>query len=255
MDAEGNFRMDAVAWGVCIGAEPDLSGKAYWLLKDYIANGYGLVVGHDTMYAYAGAYYDAYGTDLDESTIDPNDGTTWYYSVNSWQPVATDPDGNLSRTRGGHFYMNQLMGSNKGNVYSGNVTPSDAPSKILSTGGAYGQYGKNIQFGSDTLEVLMNGYSMQEALDTPKYRTPTNYPYFFQEGRTNIKTNKTHTNQQAAFGTIWLNYYGINSYGAEFGYEETPRTWSIDPPERLCVPSTTILVCTPPAGNRDTVHR
>lgn len=228
VDAEGNFRMDSIAWGVCIGAEPDLSGKAYWLLKDYVANGYGLVVGHDTMYAYAGAYYDAYGTDLDESTIDPNDGTTWYYSVNSWQPVATDPDGNLSRTRGGHFYMNQLMGSNKGNVYSGNVTPSDAPSKILSTGGANGQYGKNIQFGSDTLKVLMNGYSMQEALDTPKYRTPTNYPYFFQEGRTNIKTSKTHTNQQAAFGTIWLNYYGVNSYGAEFGYEENPRTWSID---------------------------
>ncbi|NAL19856.1 hypothetical protein GUB24_25430, partial [Escherichia coli] len=72
VDAEGNYRVDSVGWGVCCYEEPDLSGKAYWVLKDYLANGYGFLAGHDTMYAYAGAYYDAYGADLDESTIDPN---------------------------------------------------------------------------------------------------------------------------------------------------------------------------------------
>lgn len=41
VDAEGNYRMDSVGWGVCVSEEPDLSGKAYWVLKDYLANGYG----------------------------------------------------------------------------------------------------------------------------------------------------------------------------------------------------------------------
>ena len=68
LDAEGNYRFDSVAWGVCTDDEPDLSGKAYWALKQYIGQGYGFMIGHDTLYAYAGAYYDAYGMDLDEST-------------------------------------------------------------------------------------------------------------------------------------------------------------------------------------------
>lgn len=55
VDAEGNYRVDSVGWGVCVYEEPDLSGKAYWVLKDYLANGYGFLSGHDTMYAYAGA--------------------------------------------------------------------------------------------------------------------------------------------------------------------------------------------------------
>ena len=142
VDAEGNYRMDSVGWGVCVYEEPDLSGKAYWTLKDYLANGYGFLSGHDTMYAYPGAYYDAFGADLDESTIDPNDGTTWYYDINSWLPgtVGYTRDGRQSNTRGGHFYMNQLMGSNKGNVLSGTVKPSDAVSGLLSIGGSHGIY-------------------------------------------------------------------------------------------------------------------
>ncbi len=34
VDAEGNYRMDSFAWGVCTDQEPDISGKAYWELKN-----------------------------------------------------------------------------------------------------------------------------------------------------------------------------------------------------------------------------
>lgn len=235
VDAEGNYRMDSVGWGVCTGEEPDLSGKAYWTLKDYIANGYGFLTGHDTMYAYAGAYYDALGTDLDESTIDPNDGTTWYYDINSWVPGTTatsyirDPNdihhitgiAGKSTTRGGHFYMNQLMGTNKGNILSGNVLPSDAPSLILSSGGSHGTYGKNIMYGSKQLEILQNGYSAELAKANPRYRTPTNYPYAFSEGQV-IGSSFTHSNGQIAFGPIWANYYGINQGHLDYGYDKGP---------------------------------
>ena len=219
--------MDSVGWGVCTSDEPDLSGKAYWQLKDYIANGYGFLTGHDTLYAYAGAYYDAYGTDLDESSIDPNDGTTWYYSLNSWLPYGTTKDGQTSEQRGGHFYMNQLMGSNKGNVNSGTVSPSDAPGLILSTGGSHGVYGKNIQYGSESIRVAQTGYSAAQALQNPKYRTPTNYPYSFAAGQV-FPASFTHTNQQAAFGTIWADYSGGNKAAELYGYYTDPRYWTIN---------------------------
>lgn len=227
VDAEGNYRMDSVGWGVCTSDEPDLSGKAYWQLKDYIANGYGFLTGHDTLYAYAGAYYDAYGTDLDESSIDPNDGTTWYYSLNSWLPYGTTKDGQTSEQRGGHFYMNQLMGSNKGNVNSSTVSPSDAPGLILSTGGSHGVYGKNIQYGSESIHVAQTGYSAAQALQNPKYRTPTNYPYSFSAGQM-FPASFTHTNQQAAFGTIWADYSGGNKAAELYGYYTDPRYWTIN---------------------------
>ena len=227
VDAEGNYRMDSVGWGVCTSDEPDLSGKAYWQLKDYIANGYGFLTGHDTLYAYAGAYYDAYGADLDESSIDPNDGTTWYYSLNSWLPYGTTKDGQTSEQRGGHFYMNQLMGSNKGNVNSGTVSPSDAPGLILSTGGSHGVYGKNIQYGSESIHVAQTGYSAAQALQNPKYRTPTNYPYSFAAGQV-FPASFTHTNQQAAFGTIWADYSGGNKAAELYGYYTDPRYWTIN---------------------------
>ena len=235
MDAEGNYRMDSVGWGVCTHEEPDLSGKAYWVLKDYLANGYGFLTGHDTMYAYAGAYYDAFGVDLDESSIDPNDTTTWYYDLNSWQPGTTatsynrDPNNihhitgiaGKSETRGGHFYLNQLMGTNKGNISSKNVTPADAPSLILSAGGSHGKYGKNIMYGSRQLEILQNGYSADLAKKNPRYRTPTNYPYAFTEGQV-ISSSFTHSNSQIAFGPIWANYYGINQGHLDYGYDKDP---------------------------------
>ena len=221
VDAEGNYRVDSVAWGVCTGEEPDISGKAYWVLKDYIADGYGFMAGHDTMYAYAGAYYDAFGVDLEESTIDPNDGTTWYYDINSWMPGTTATSYNRdssntitgiagkSETRGGHFYMNQLMGSNKGNVFSDTVKPSDAPSYILSLGGSHGPLGKFTMYGTEELKVLQTGYTHEQALANAKYRTPTNYPFVFSTNEI-FAAADTHTNQQVAFGPIWVNYHGTN---------------------------------------------
>lgn len=209
VDAEGNYRMDSFAWGVCTDQEPDISGKAYWQLKDYIAQGYGLMVGHDTLYAYAGAYYDAFGTDLDESSIDPADTTTRYYALNSWVPNT------------GHWYMNELMGANGGNVNSGSVLASDAPSLILSTGGSHGQYGKNIQYGTEELHILQTGWDAATAAANVKYRTPTNFPYSFSVGQT-FGAAWTHTNQQAAFGTIWVDYSGTNKGAAEYGYYEDP---------------------------------
>ena len=228
VDAEGNYRMDSVGWGVCTYQEPDISGKAYWVLKDYISDGYGFLAGHDTMYAYAGAYYDAFGVELDESSIDPNDGTTWYYDINSWNPGTTahDPNGNKSTTRGGHFYMNQLMGSNKGNVYSGSVAPTDAASLILSTGGSHGKYGKLAMYGSTQLGVRELGYPAETAKANPRYRTPTNYPYVFGKGQT-LNASLTHTNGQAAFGTIWVDYIG-NAGASLWGGYADPLYWTID---------------------------
>ena len=228
VDAEGNYRMDSVGWGVCTVDEPDISGKAYWVLKQYIANGYGFLAGHDTMYAYAGAYYDAHGKDLSEASIDPNDGTTWYYDINSWNPGTTahSPSGAVSTTRGGHFYMNQLMGSNKGNVTSGTVTPADAPSQILSTGGSHGQYGKLAMYGSDLLNIKQIGFSGSLAQSNPRYRTPTNYPHAFSVGN-DILGSMTHTNGQAAFGTIWVNYQE-NKMDSEWGAYADPMWWVID---------------------------
>lgn len=230
VDAEGNYRVDSVGWGVCTYDEPDVSGKAYWVLKDYISNGYGFLTGHDTMYAYAGAYYDAkLGADLDESSIDPNDGTTWYYNLNSWTPGTTahDPNGNTSATRGGHFYMNELMGSNSGNVYSGTTVPSDAPSLILSTGGSHGKYEKRAMYGSETLHIAHLGYDAALAASNPRYRTPTNYPYAFGNGQT-FNVALTHTNGQAAFGTIWADYAGRNLGADLWGAYEDPLYWTVD---------------------------
>lgn len=239
VDAEGNFRMDSFAWGVCTYQEPDLSGKAYWCLKNYLANGYGFLIGHDTLYAYAGAYYDAlrnapdpYWQVFRESEINPKDTATWYYNVNSWTPNGSSnmdsPDNNWPWYRGGHWYLNELIGSNKGNVYSGTTKPSDAPSLILSTGGSHGRYGKRIMYGSTTLGISQLGYTTAQAIENPKYRTPTNYPYAFTQGQT-ISANETHSNGQAAFGPIWVKYAGAN-FGATngFGCYPDPKYWTID---------------------------
>lgn len=225
VDAEGNYRVDSVGWGVCTYQEPDISGKAYHILKDFISNGYGFLTGHDTLYGYAGAYYDAFGVDLDKSTINPNDGTTWYYDINSWQPgtTATDQDGNKSSTRGGHFYLNQLIGTNKGNVYSNNVAPSDAPSLILSTGGSHGKYGKDTMYGGNSLTVVQQGYSAELAKNNPRYRTPTNYPYSFNEGLV-FTSSFTHSNGQASFAPIWVKYNGKNQAPVN---RTDPMYWTI----------------------------
>ena len=151
MDAEGNYRMDSFAWGPGVIDEPDLSGKAFWALKDYIADGYGMMIGHDTMYGYAGAYTDAWkdvngpwhyygqdpagnwhypgdgcsvvsgqnGYDVHEVTLQNRSGTTTTYHI-----VPIDPNDTVTRyynvnswnPNWGHWNMNALMGENNYNI-------------------------------------------------------------------------------------------------------------------------------------------
>ena len=221
-DAEGTYRVDSVYWGTCYYSEPDLSGKAYYALKDYIGNGYGFGIGHDTMYAYAGAWFDAHGGGrgypnnvYDENDIDPNDTATRYYAVNSWE------------VSGGHWNMNALMGENNSNTLVGSgyysaedeeyfgwiVDPLTVPSAIMSSGGSHGPFLKTTIYGSRTLHIKNNGgYTYEDAMVNPdiKHRTPTNWPYKFSIGQT-IPAALTHSNGQVAFGDIWVDYSGCAS--------------------------------------------
>ncbi len=207
-DAEYNALYDSVIWGVYTDSEPDVSGKAYWALKSYIADGYGFLIGHDTLYAYAGAYKDAYGVDYSEANIDPNDGATRYYELNSYPAI------------NGHWNMNGLMGWNGGN-YGDVETASQAialsPSGILSTGGDHGSIGKTGEYGNNMLLVTAQDYSQAQATASAKYREPTNFPYgTLQSGvaiakNTVIPASLTHTNGEIAYGKIWMSYYGVST--------------------------------------------
>ena len=235
-DAEGNHRVDSVYWGTCYFSEPDLSGKAYYALKNYIGNGYGFGIGHDTMYAYAGAWFDAHGGGrgypnnvYDERKIDPNDTATRYYQVNSWE------------VSGGHWNMNALMGENNSNTLVGSgyysasdeayfgwiVDPLTVPSAIMSSGGSQGPFLKTTIYGSRSLRIRANGgYTYEEAMVNPdiKHRTPTNWPYKFSVGQT-IPAALTHSNGQVAFDDIWVQYDGCASDFTDAGlgklYEPT----------------------------------
>ena len=228
MDAEGNYRIDSIGWGVCVQQEPDLSGKAYYAIKGFLSQGYGMCVGHDTMYAYAGSWYDAHiagytdpgSRDYYEGGRfgpDKNDGSTRYYVLNS-----------VPNIDNGHWNMNALMGANGGNIDSGTVLPTDAISMILSTGGSHSSYGKaGIMYGSDQLSVRLKPYSNSQAQSTVKYRDPTNFPYDIPS---NFGASRTHSNSQVAFGPIWVDYAGGNVTGAEFGYNPYPTTKTITDP-------------------------
>lgn len=235
-DAEGNYRVDSVYWGTCYFSEPDLSGKAYYALKNYIGNGYGFGIGHDTMYAYAGAWFDAHGGGrgypnniYDERKIDPNDTATRYYDVNSWE------------VSGGHWNMNALMGENNSNTLVGSgyysasdeeyfgwiVDPLTVPSAIMSSGGSHGPFLKTTIYGGRSLRIRANGgYTYEEAMVNPdiKHRTPTNWPYKFSVGQT-VPAALTHSNGQVAFDDIWVQYDGCASDFTDAGlgklYEPT----------------------------------
>lgn len=75
-NAEGDYVVDSVIFNGNIGSEPDISGAAYYALKDYISSGYGALIGHDTLYAYAGAYNDNYSGTYKP---DKNDTSTYYH--------------------------------------------------------------------------------------------------------------------------------------------------------------------------------
>ena len=184
-----------------------------------------MCIGHDTMYAYAGSWYDAHiagytdpgSRDYYEGGRfgpDKNDGSTRYYVLNS-----------VPNIDNGHWNMNALMGANGGNIDSGTVLPTDAISMILSTGGSHSSYGKaGIMYGSDQLSVRLKPYSNSQAQSTVKYRDPTNFPYDLPS---TLSAAKTHSNSQVAFGPIWVDYAGGNVTGAEFGYNPYPTTKTI----------------------------
>ena len=187
-NAEGDYVYDLVIVGASAYSEPDISGAAAWALADYIGEGYGFLIGHDMMYGYAGVnpnpYYEP----------DPSDTTTPYYVQNSKE--------------NGHWNLNWLMGVNK--LYT-EASPYDAASMILNIGDFNDKstmYGDDS--GSSTLRIKKKLEGDPAANVTA--RCPTNWPYTafadgtpFEKGVTFAGT-ATHTNQQMAFGTVWIDY-------------------------------------------------
>lgn len=230
-DAEGTAIYDAVVFNGNHYAEPDLSGAAYWALKDYVSQGYGLIIGHDTFYAYAGAYKDIYGIDYDEEMISPTDTTTRYDEYH------------VTQGRSGHYNMNQLVGWNNGYYLDivnpdGSATVADktealrlSPSGIISSGGEFRKGGalaniiQKTKYDVDDdkekdyaeLITAQDTYSGAEAAANVLKRNPVNYPYYTVHDRNdNVVdiTSKgvqfygkdTHSNGQVAFGDVWIKF-------------------------------------------------
>ena len=186
-NAEGDYIYDLFIWGSATMEIPDLSGAAAWALQDYLAKGYGFMIGHDMMYHYGGVAGEGY-------VPDPNDTTTPYYQLN------TD--------MAGSWNMNWLMGQNE--MYDV-ANPYDAASMILCCGNWHDKtplYGDDS--GSSTLRVVTR--TEGDPFTSVAARCPTNYPYNkAQDGvefnvGDQIPASATHTNMQMAFGTIWVDY-------------------------------------------------
>lgn len=151
-NAEGDYVYDLVIWGSATMEIPDLSGAAAWALQDYLAKGYGFMIGHDMMYHYGGVAGEGY-------VPDPNDTTTPYYQLN------TD--------MAGSWNMNWLMGQNE--MYDV-ANPYDAASMILCCGNWHDKtplYGDDS--GSSTLRVVTR--TEGDPFTSVAARCPTNYPY------------------------------------------------------------------------------
>lgn len=187
-NAEGDYIYDAVIIGAATNDEPDLSGAAAWELARYIGEGYGFLIGHDMLYGYGGVASNP------DYTPDPNSTVTPYYRANTLQD--------------GHYNMAWLMGQNA--RYT-DTSPYAAPSMIL-CGGDYRD--KSTLYGDDkgTSILRIQKSSTANPLQNVQARTPTNYPYQNRAGGmpfaagTEFQGTATHTNQQVAYGTIWVNY-------------------------------------------------
>lgn len=223
-DAEGTAIYDSVVFDGNVGDEPDISGAAFYALRDYIAQGYGLIIGHDTMYAYAGSYYDMYGSRFKPNTIQASDTSTYYDSDNF----------HVRENRTGHWKMNELVGWNNGNYIGGKTDGGDtfyiqsrtqalalSPSGVLSYGSEFGnrladRVGKDYSFskalsGDDDFEIKKRDYTYAQAVSNIAYRQPTNFPLSSADGMAFSVGNKfnsshTHTNHQVFFGDIWVAY-------------------------------------------------
>ncbi|MEG0304669.1 MAG: C-type lectin domain-containing protein, partial [Oscillospiraceae bacterium] len=197
-DAEGNYIYDLVAIGANVLEEPDLSGAAAWALKEYIRDGYGFLVGHDTMYGYGGVNSNPNYVPDKSSTVTP------IYELNT--------------NNNGHWNMNWLMGVNK--LYT-ESHPYDAASLILNLGD---WHDKSTLYGDTTEKVSIStvriaAKSQGNTTDNVTARCPTNYPYnstvagnLFSVG-SNIFSGATHTNQQLAYGKVWIDFVSNTSDG------------------------------------------
>ena len=197
-NAEGDYIYDAVIIGAATNDEPDLSGAAAWVLADYIDQGYGFLIGHDMIYGYGGVAADP------DYVPDPNSTVTPYYKLNTLE--------------NGHYNMAWLMGRNE---HYSVADPYSAASMILCAGDYRDKstlYGDNS--GVSLLEIRKSGDG--DPLTSFAARTPTNYPY--SAGYDGVPYNvgdqivgtPTHTNQQIAYGTVWIDYAsdGLTSMGA-----------------------------------------
>ena len=155
-DAEGNYIYDLVAIGAYTDQEPDLSGAAAWVLKDYIQEGYGFLIGHDTLYGYGGVNEDP------DYTPDPADTSTPMYELNT--------------NNNGHWNLNWLMGVNR--LYT-EASPYDAASMILNIGD---WKDKSTLYGDGKPDSKESGLKAASSVQgNPQTdvnaRTPVNYPY------------------------------------------------------------------------------
>lgn len=201
-NAEGDYIYDLVVVGTQVLAAPDISGAAAWALRDYMTEGYGFMVGHDTMYGYAGV------TDSDY-VPDKNSTVTPYYTLNT--------------KVNGPWNMNWLMGQNA--LYT-EVSPYDAASMILCLGDYTDKstmYGDNS--GSSTLRITST--IPGDPISDVSVRCPTNFPYStYQNGAaitqdSTFLGSPTHTNQQLAYGKIWIDYASNSNASIGFGRKVT----------------------------------
>ena len=204
-NAEGDYVYDLVIVGSAAYMEPDISGAAAWALADYIGEGYGFMIGHDMMYGYAGV------------NADPN------YEPN---PVDTfTPYADLNGGTNGHWNMNWLMGVN---AYYTDTSPYAAASMILNIGDYNDKstmYGDDS--GSSTLRIKQR--LSGDPVASVAARCPTNWPYTQMHDGTDfavgelISGTATHTNQQMAFGTVWIDYasHSLDSKGGSVLVEDT----------------------------------
>lgn len=194
-DAEGNYIYDLVAIGAYTDDEPDISGAAAWALKEYVSEGYGFLIGHDTIYGYGGVTAENY-------VPDKNSTTTPMYELNT--------DNN------GHWNMAWLMGVNK--PYR-DASPYEAASMILSLGDWRDKstlYG-NAKDPASALRVA--AVTAGNPATNIASRCPTNYPYTakyddnaFKPG-TMFQAGGTHSNQQITYGKVWIDFAPTTATG------------------------------------------